>query len=778
MSQYKLLEIFSVIILGLFILVPFLPNMPSSGLDPSWAMVIEKSFINNDQWGKDVIFTYGPLGFLQTKFYFERYFDLTVPIWFLISSIFIYFLYNSLKDTTLINRIFVYLLFISYYGLMGDSFYLFSISLTVIYGVYNKVSYQDMFLGAIILSIFSLTKTTFFIFSIGAVFLSTINVYRDSYLKSILNVLIFVIVYFFIYTICGQDITSWFSFVKNSLEIVLGFSSAMSIQGSSLEIIIFLFIMTIAIILFVMFLLKSSLDRVKQFVLISLLLALIFVNFKQGFVRHDLHSLSAWGGLLTSLMLMLICIKKGNNNKRHALMKFMYMFISFISFFIGVSLYESHLNLEKYNYIYDDVVKKYINKASFTFDLFFNGYEVKEQLDKKLNEIKNELANNSPIKKEYKLNGTIDVIDNIQGEIISSGLNYRNRPIIQEYSVYTKELQKINKEFFMSDRVDYILFKPGSIDGRLPTLAEGASYPIFFTHYKIEKIFNDSLLFKRLDYDQDKTISSKIIIDKSIEPNQKLSLPQGEFLFSTIKFNSSVLGKLVSLFYKKPIVKIRYHYNDGSIKDYRLVPGITSSGFYLSPVVNNSFDLLNNIVHPCFNNSCPNAFDIHVGDGFAPLLYRDIEVKIFKHELPDNIIEPEVLSYVNSVNESYILMSDLFNSSKVGPPLVNLSNNELFAHAPANLSIDVIDTKGKILDLIYGVKTEAIAKMHGVCFTIKSDDVVLMDNCILKDSKDNAENHIRLPLPVNTRKLYFDTTCLDSICDFSWSYWKSIKIVD
>ena len=40
------------------------PLMPSSGLDPSWRMALGYLFEHGMQFGHDVVFTYGPLGFV------------------------------------------------------------------------------------------------------------------------------------------------------------------------------------------------------------------------------------------------------------------------------------------------------------------------------------------------------------------------------------------------------------------------------------------------------------------------------------------------------------------------------------------------------------------------------------------------------------------------------------------------------------------------------------------------------------------------------------------
>src|SRR5436190_24172076 len=45
------------------------PLFPAAELDPSWRMVLGKFFVESRQFGTEVVFTYGPLGFVMAKTY-------------------------------------------------------------------------------------------------------------------------------------------------------------------------------------------------------------------------------------------------------------------------------------------------------------------------------------------------------------------------------------------------------------------------------------------------------------------------------------------------------------------------------------------------------------------------------------------------------------------------------------------------------------------------------------------------------------------------------------
>jgi hypothetical protein len=49
------------------VLPPWIPAMPDIGIDPSWAAVLNHAFTHHWQFGKDLVFTFGPFGFLYAK---------------------------------------------------------------------------------------------------------------------------------------------------------------------------------------------------------------------------------------------------------------------------------------------------------------------------------------------------------------------------------------------------------------------------------------------------------------------------------------------------------------------------------------------------------------------------------------------------------------------------------------------------------------------------------------------------------------------------------------
>jgi hypothetical protein len=55
--------------IGWLFLMPLMPEMPTTGLDPSWRFALNVAVSPGLVFGRDVLFTFGPLGAIYTQLY-------------------------------------------------------------------------------------------------------------------------------------------------------------------------------------------------------------------------------------------------------------------------------------------------------------------------------------------------------------------------------------------------------------------------------------------------------------------------------------------------------------------------------------------------------------------------------------------------------------------------------------------------------------------------------------------------------------------------------------
>ena len=184
--------------------------------------------------------------------------------------------------------------------------------------------------------------------------------------------------------------------------------------------------------------------------------------------------------------------------------------------------------------------------------------------------------------------GTVDIYPWDQAYVIANGLDYRPRPLFQSYSVYTPTLIKKNCDFLYSDRApETILFSIKEIDNRLPAMMEGASWLDIMKLYDVVGVRDEFLRLQKMTHSKDYSFNNLESV-KTIF-NQSVKVPSNN-IFVRINVKKNLMGNLVNLLYKMPITEIELEYENGSKEVKRLIPGIASSGFIISPSIKNIND--------------------------------------------------------------------------------------------------------------------------------------------------------------------------------------------
>jgi hypothetical protein len=187
-----------------------------------------------------------------------------------------------------------------------------------------------------------------------------------------------------------------------------------------------------------------------------------------------------------------------------------------------------------------------------------------------------------------RLDGTTDIYSYRQGCLIASGNAWSPRPILQSYSAYTPALARLNAEHLKGDRAPaHIFFRVEPIDGRLPSLEDGHSWPILINDYELEKLDGDLA-----------------ILGRRSEPAAGIPEPKGEFathamdqaiavpktgaVLAEIDVRRTLLGRLASIVFKSPELAIELTLASGAQRRYRFVAGMAGAPFLFSPLVDNT----------------------------------------------------------------------------------------------------------------------------------------------------------------------------------------------
>ena len=78
------------LIYALICIPPWVPTFLTGAeyRDPSWRYMLHEGFVRNLEFGRDIIFTYGPWGFLTTRMYHPETYSLMLAVWVGIAVLF------------------------------------------------------------------------------------------------------------------------------------------------------------------------------------------------------------------------------------------------------------------------------------------------------------------------------------------------------------------------------------------------------------------------------------------------------------------------------------------------------------------------------------------------------------------------------------------------------------------------------------------------------------------------------------------------------------------
>jgi hypothetical protein len=559
--------------------------MPQSGLDPSWVYTMNQAVAQKLVFGKELIFTFGPYASVAThqfnpatanlQLFGGLYLVLSyfIAIWLLMKGVALNWKIIFLVALAVIRpgdaMFLVYPLIIS----------LIVFRLTCCDGELKKINIgtsATRILVTIIFSalgLFSLIKGSFIALGAVGVAMSALMFWRNRQVSlAIICLASPVISTAAFWLISGQEISALPNYFLNLSQIISGYTEAMSVRGKAINIICFL-ASSLLILCFIG--LQKSISRFAKAILLILFSATLFIAFKAGFVRHDAHAnTAAEVQIIVALLLSFIF-----QFQAPFLIKWKNFKIAAVPLFAFVAWLAIDKNYSKIStqQIFDNLLNQ---KAAYQNlkNLALHQADLTKAFDERVAEIKKEAA--FPI-----LQGGSDIYPIDQSFLIASKNQWSPRPVFQSYSAYTEKLAKINSEHLLSERSPQnIFFKLGAIDGRLPSLDDGSSWPILLNKYEPVKMVGEFLLLKKSAAPQE--ISKEEFLSVEAKFAQEVEIKNNQdILFAEIEVKPTLFGRLFSIIFKPDQIWISVTTKDGSVRNQRVVSGMMKSGFVISPLV-------------------------------------------------------------------------------------------------------------------------------------------------------------------------------------------------
>ena len=556
-----------------------LPLAPANELDASWRMALGKFFHDGLQFGRDVVFTYGPLGFLMGKTYAGSQFT-SLIVWQLLQGvIFTLVIFRQGLRLDGYQR-YVYFTFFFVFGITYED----SLHLQVIALVGFELLRLDEYsnsrvptaLHALLLGTLGLFKFTNLMLS--SVFVACaigLLLWRRQKLMATWLSSWYFGSFLLGWVLCRQNPLNLPAYLINSWEISQGYQETMGIPTPPEALHIGLVALALTIAYAIIFL-RSLPDKARAVASTLALGSYIFLNWKHGYVRADGHMIGFFYAVLLPATAYPALLN--DSNRSHGIQRLLTIAMV-ISALVGV------------NIALPGLVRGCLGNIQERFFTNFGSLQEPAALKQKYNGLLEtaRLSHDLPETRSIVGQASVDMLGYEQGVVLFNNFNYHPRPVFQSYSVYRPHLSKLNADFYSSSRApEYVLFKLQTIDRRLVTFDDPEVLYLLAQRYSYIHTEKGYQLWHRNPGAFSATaVAPHLLHTATLAPGQPFMAEEFNKrpLWATVELKPSYLGALRGFAYKLPIVLLRVQDTQGVVTEYRMPLPQGRTGFIINPVV-------------------------------------------------------------------------------------------------------------------------------------------------------------------------------------------------
>lgn len=554
------------------------PLFPAGDLDPSWRIALGYFFEQGKQFGREVVFTYGPLGFAMGKTYSGVQYAELIIAQLAIAVVFAgvilwqgaklqglsrwaYFVYFLLFGVTYEDALHMLVIVILGFELLrrsGGPWRWSTLWITGLLGVLSIVKFTDFMLAAFVIGIATM-----------------LGLWRGRQREALALAGSFAGAIVFSWLLCGQHVANLPAYFIGSWSISMGYTATMGLPGPWAPFWKALVVLGV-IATYLAVHLAITRDKARSLANAAMLAGFVFMNWKHGFVRADGHMIGFFFCALLPLTAYPALLDDEPRLPRLHYAAF--LAAGFLSLWgienalHGVVRGATGIIPAR---IWPNVEQALEPKAT------------RQMYDDRLSVQKNAFA--LPAVRKVIGQSTVDVFGFHQSVAIFNGFNYRPRPVIQSYSAYTPYLAALNRDFLLSPQApEYVLMRIETIDDRPPMIDDPHMWrllPHLYDYVQQEKGFQ---LWKLIPRPVDPAaIDPKPLRATDLAFGQTLSLADlsDRQLWTRITIEPTLIGRLIGFLYKPPRVNMTVVDPAGVKSEFQLPLPMARSGFILSPVI-------------------------------------------------------------------------------------------------------------------------------------------------------------------------------------------------
>jgi hypothetical protein len=439
--------------------------------------------------------------------------------------------------------------------------------------------------AAVIVALLALTKFTLLMYAAVAIGVAAIYlIVRGERVTGLAAIGGFGVALAVFFAVLGQSPANLPGYLYGSWQVASGYTEAMAIDGSPVE--IWLAAALVAFLAACLIGSSQSLRRGKLATLTVLILAALFLMWKNGFVRHDHHS---FGFFALCFLLVIVIPAVSPTHNRRAPWRFAMLTAVCVLSIIGMEMALTTLDPTRNH---NPLVRlaEAAGHAQIAAESVAHPWRTKARLDQDFSELA--AAYEIPRIKAAVRDRPIDIIAHQQALVLINGLNWRPRPAFQSYYTYTPHLSALNAQFFRAPGgPDFVIFRFETIDQRLPTLDDGAVLFELCRHYRPVLIEKGYLLLQRIPAPVPPSDIESAVCEREITLNEMVFLAEDPTKVS-FEMRLTKRGRLLNLVHKLPPLHLNFLMEEGCVRSYRFVPGMAATGVLVNPLLETNHDFV------------------------------------------------------------------------------------------------------------------------------------------------------------------------------------------
>ena len=609
-----------------------IPRLPlGADDDSSWSAVLDWAHQKGLQFGTDISFSYGPLGFLITP-----YWSLWAP-WLRVGTDIALALSVAaglcllLWRTGLVWRCLTLGVFALLAANADPRSELLVLTGLLCWGLLCLTCSGPPFVmaasGFATLAVFaSLTKMTLLfpaVLSLAA--LSCLFLFRGRWLAALGMGLGFATLFLLAWIGLGQKLSHLGTFLSHGVLIALGYDQTMWAEPFPTLLLpgILMVLLTVTIIGLRCW--TSVAEREERsfshrLVLLTWLLGVLFVAWKHGFVRAGRDHLVVFLAFVPTFALILELIPSQR---------------PWVRFYTrGLGMVCALIALLAFNWLFALKPRPFLGRPFLLAVTHARSLLAPMQYARTMRDLQEaERQQNQLPKVKAKVGkGRIDVFGCNQAYAVFNDLNYRPRPVFQSYAAYSAPLMNLNEQFYFSKAApEFVLFRLTPIDQRLPALEDASVFRDLLFNYQPMDLEGPFLLLKP----KPQPVAPALILIKEgvVYPGEMIGLKEygNANIWLEVVVEPTALGYARTFFYHPPEIVLTAWRQSATTQmaSFRAPAPMLAAGFLASPLLLDNREVLNLCAgKPVIR---PNAYSVELTAG-SYLWQSNIRFRVYRIE--------------------------------------------------------------------------------------------------------------------------------------------------